>query len=74
MTRPGLEPAEPHALSQALGEIIHAVQAFIDGLGVLVQCPIHGRVEQARLGGPRPMLRDGMDAGPGVARLGQELP
>lgn len=56
------------------GEIVHAMQAFIDGLGVLVQCPIHGRVEQARLGGPRPMLRDGMDADPGVARLAQELP
>ncbi|MFF1842249.1 hypothetical protein ACFVW5_30770 [Streptomyces sp. NPDC058232] len=74
MTRPGHEPAELHALSQALGGIVHAVQAFIDGLGVLVQCPVHGRVEQARLGGPRHTLRDGMDAGPGVARLGQELP
>ncbi|MFD7945732.1 hypothetical protein [Streptomyces sp. NPDC059744] len=74
MTRPGHEPPEPHALSQTLDGIVHAVQAFIDGLGALVQFPVHGRVEQARLAGPCSMLHDGMDAGPGAARLGQELP
>jgi hypothetical protein len=59
------------------------VQAFVDGLGVLLECIGHGRVEQVRLArevvieGAEAHVRalsDGMDAGADSTGLGQDLP
>jgi hypothetical protein len=59
------------------------VQAFVDGLGVVLERLGHGRVEQVRLvrevvveGAEAHVraFRDGMGAGAGATGLGEDLP